>query len=59
MMTLAARRSALLAALLVVLTFAESCRAVEGIFKAGFWVGIILAVIVVGIVFTIVRAIGS
>ena len=59
MTTLGMRRPALLAALLVVLTFAESCRAVEGIFKAGFWVGIILAVIVVGVVFAIVRAVGS
>lgn len=58
-MTLQARRPALLAALLVVLTCAESCRAVEGIFKAGFWVGIILAVMVIGIVFAIVRAVGS
>jgi hypothetical protein len=52
-------RPALLAALLSVLTLAEGCRAVEGIFKAGFWVGIVLAVIVVGIVFGIVRSIGS
>ena len=55
----AMRRPTLLAMMLVVLTFAEGCRAVEGIFKAGFWVGLILAVVVVGIVIAIIKAIGS
>jgi hypothetical protein len=57
--TLVQSRSALLALLVAVLASAEGCRAVEGIFKAGFWVGIVIAVIVVAVVFGIVRAIGS
>jgi len=32
---------------------AEGCQAIEGIFKAGFFVGIIIAVIVVGLVVTL------
>ena len=59
MVTSEIRRPALLAALLVVLTFAEGCRAIEGIFKAGVWVGVIIAVSVVAIVVAIVKAIGS
>jgi hypothetical protein len=41
------------------LVLSEGCRAVEGIFKAGFWVGIIAAVVVVGIVIGLFKAIGS
>jgi hypothetical protein len=48
----------LLAVLLAAMSFAEGCRAVEGIFKAGFVVGIVLAVIVVAVVFGLVKAIG-
>ena len=59
MVTSTMRRPAILAALLTVLTFAEGCAAVEGIFKAGFWVGIIIAVIVVAVVFAIVRGVSS
>jgi hypothetical protein len=49
----------LLTLLVATLASAEGCRAVEGIFKAGFWVGIVIAVVVVAVVFGIVRAIGS
>lgn len=59
MKALVQSRSTLLALLVAVLASAEGCRAVEGIFKAGFWVGIIIAVIVVAVVFGIVRAVGS
>lgn len=59
MRTLADMRSALLALLLAAVTFTEGCRAVEGIFKAGFWVGIVLAVVIVVVVFGIVKAVGS
>jgi len=52
-------RSVLLTLLLGVLASAEGCAAVEGIFKAGFWVGIVIAVIVVAVVFGIVRAMSS
>jgi hypothetical protein len=51
-------RPMLLAVLLVAMSFAEGCRAVEGIFKAGFVVGIVLAIIVVAVVFGLVKAIG-
>jgi hypothetical protein len=38
--------------LLVLLAISASgCQVVEGIFKAGMWVGILLVVVVVGIVF--------
>ena len=59
MSTLTRSRSTLFALLLVTLASAEGCRAVEGIFKAGFWVGIVLAVVVVAIVLGVVKAIGS
>jgi hypothetical protein len=59
MRTVALSRPTLLAILVAVLTATEGCQAIEGIFKAGFWVGIIIAVIAIGIVFALVRAIGS
>ena len=59
MKALAQSRSTLLVVLIGVLMSVEGCRAVEGIFKAGFWVGIVIAVIVVAVVFGVVRAIGS
>ena len=58
-MTSLLSRPALLTLLAAALAFTEGCRAVEGIFKAGFWVGIIAAVVVVGIVIGLVKAIGS
>ena len=36
--------------LLVALTTA-GCQVVEGIFKAGMWVGILIAVVIVGLIF--------
>lgn len=47
--------SFMLRALLVVLLTVTlaGCTAVAGIFKAGFWVGIIIAVIVVGALFAL------
>lgn len=59
MQALTQSRTALLALLIAAMASAEGCRAVEGIFKAGFWVGIVIAVIVVAVIFGIVRAIGS
>jgi hypothetical protein len=52
-------RPVLLASLLAAMTFAQGCRAIEGIFKAGFVVGIALAVIVAVVVFGLVKAIGN
>ncbi len=38
--------------LLVLLAMTSSgCQAIEGIFKAGMWVGILIAVVVVGAIF--------
>jgi len=53
------RRSGLLAVLLAILTSTEGCRAIEGIFKAGFWAGIIMAVFLIAIVVFVVRRIGG
>ena len=44
------RRSGLLAVLLAILASTEGCRAIEGIFKAGFWSGIVMAIVVVATV---------
>ena len=44
----------LLACLLIVTTTISSCAAIEGIFKAGVWVGVLLVVLVVGIIFWII-----
>ena len=59
MSTFAISRPTLLALLLAAFAVSEGCQAVEGIFKAGFWVGIVIAVMVVGIVFALVKTIGS
>lgn len=43
---------------LVVLAFAlavSGCAAIEGIFKAGFFVGILVVVVVVGLLFMLMR----
>ena len=45
---IAVRRFALVCALAVMLVAASGCAAVAGIFKAGLWVGVILAVLVIG-----------
>ena len=52
-------RSTLLALLLTALTICEGCQAVEGIFKAGFWVGIVIAVVVVAGIVALVKTVGS
>ena len=59
MKALTQSRSVFLTLLVAVLVSTEGCRAVEGIFKAGFWVGIVMAVIVVAVIFGIVRAMSS
>ena len=43
-----ASRCVLLSLLILVLVSASGCAAIAGIFKAGMWVGVILAVIVIG-----------
>lgn len=50
-------RSALLALLLVLAPTAGGCAAVGGIFKAGLWSGVIIAVVVVVLVLFLVRSI--
>ena len=44
----------LLAALFAVITTMSSCAAIQGIFKAGVWVGVLLVVLVVGIIFWVI-----
>jgi hypothetical protein len=52
-------RPLVLTLLLTAITFAEGCRAIEGIFKAGVWVGLIIAAIAVVVIVAIVRALGT
>lgn len=44
----------LLAALFFIITTMSSCAAIEGIFKAGVWVGVLVVVLIVGIIFWII-----
>jgi hypothetical protein len=37
-------------ALLITVTLLNSCSAIEGIFKAGFWAGLLFVAVIVGIV---------
>ena len=41
-------RYVLLSLLILVLVSASGCAAIAGIFKAGVWVGVVLAVLVIG-----------
>lgn len=53
-MTLTRKNLSLLALLLVLTVASGGCELVEGIFKAGLWVGAILVVIVVVAIFWII-----
>lgn len=44
-------------ALIAVMLSLQSCEIVEGIFKAGFWAGIILVVLVVVLIFWLIAKI--
>ena len=49
------RNSSLIFALLTFIIFtATSCQAIADIFKAGVWVGVLLVVLVVGIIFWLI-----
>jgi hypothetical protein len=52
-------RVAFLALLLLVSTTATACAAIGGIFKAGLWIGLIVAAVVVVLVLFLVRSISS
>jgi len=52
-------RPTLLTLLLAVVASGEGCRAIEGIFKAGMFVGILMVVVVIGVIFAIVRGIST
>ena len=41
--------------LLTLTVFLSSCEAIEGIFKAGLWIGIIIVIAVVALIFWIMR----
>jgi hypothetical protein len=53
-MTLTKKHLSLLALLMVVAVSSAGCGLVEGIFKAGLWVGVILVTIVVVAIFWII-----
>jgi hypothetical protein len=52
-------RIATLVALLLASVTLSGCEAIATIFEAGIWVGVILVLIVVGIIFFIARALGG
>jgi uncharacterized membrane protein YkvI len=43
--------------LLIVVVSAAGCAAIGGIFKAGVWAGVIMAVLVIAVVFFLVRSV--
>ena len=52
-------RPAALAALLILAITAAGCAAIGGIFKAGVWVGVIVAAVVLVVVLFLVRSISG
>jgi hypothetical protein len=52
-------RAATLLALLVATTTMACCEAIATIFEAGFWVGIIVVVIVIALIAGVVRMLGG
>jgi len=53
-------RALVLAILLALVGSAEGCAAIEGIFKAGVWVGVAIAVLIVGaVLFLLTRVRGQ
>ena len=44
----------LFAILLLIVTTASSCQAIADIFKAGVWVGVLLVVLVIGVIFWLI-----
>jgi Na+/H+-translocating membrane pyrophosphatase len=57
-MSIVRARLAVLIPLATLALSLNGCRVVGGIFKAGFWVGIIAVVLVIGLVFAVVRMLG-
>jgi hypothetical protein len=53
------RRLSLLVLCLIVAVTAAGCAAIGGIFKAGVWVGVIVAALLVVVVLFVVRSISS
>lgn len=47
------RQLTFLIVLSLALTAATGCAAVEGIFKAGLWVGVIIAALIIGVVYAV------
>ena len=46
-------------ALLLVAVMSSGCELIEGVFKAGMWVGILLVLLVVGVMVMAFRRLGS
>ena len=57
--TIGSRSLVLVLALLAVVVASPGCAAIEGIFKAGMWVGVIVAVAVIGLVLFVVSRIAG
>jgi hypothetical protein len=57
--TIGSRGLFLLLALMAVVVATPGCAAIEGIFKAGMWVGVIVAVLVIGLVLFVVSRISG
>ena len=45
--------------LLIAATLLNSCSAIEGIFKAGFWAGLLFVAVIVGIVIFIISKVSK
>jgi uncharacterized membrane protein YkvI len=54
-----APRSLMLMLLVAVVASSPACRAVEGIFKAGLWVGALIAIAAVAVIVFIANRLGS
>ncbi len=49
----------LFAPLLLLMITLNSCEAIAGIFKAGVWVGIVIVIVVIAIIFWIINKVGK
>ncbi len=49
----------LFAPLLLIMITLSSCEAIAGIFKAGVWVGIIIVIVVIALIFWIINKVGK
>jgi len=50
-------RTALVLMLVMAISL-SSCEVIEGIFKAGVWVGVIIVVVIIALIFWLIRKVG-